>query len=88
MSPVMARGRKRGQAADLELAEGLGEGGEDPEDEDGVQDGHWQHQGNASCGCEVINGSHIGGDIQGAHGHKVGCTQSHDLPQDPGQISN
>ena len=69
-----------GQAADLELAEGLGEGGEDPEDEDGVQDGHRQHQGDASCGCEVINGSHIRGDVQGAHGHKVGRTQSHDLP--------
>ncbi len=70
-------------AASLQLRERLGERSEHPQDENRVQDRHRQHKHDAGGGGEVIDGSHVGHDVEGCHGDKVGRRQRDDLCEPP-----
>ena len=66
-------------SASLQLGERLGQAGEHPQDEHRIQDRHRQHKNDARCGCQVINGAHVGDHVKGSHRHKVRHRQRDDL---------
>ena len=59
-------------AARLQLIERAREASEDPQDEYGVQGRDGEHQDDACCAGQVVDGAHIGDDVQAADRHKVG----------------
>ena len=63
----------------LQLRQGLGQGGEHPQDEHRVQDSHRQHQYDACGGGQVVNGAHVCRGVQRGHCEEVGRPQRDDL---------
>mmetsp|Transcript_12728 Transcript_12728/g.32641 ORF Transcript_12728/g.32641 Transcript_12728/m.32641 type:complete len:347 (+) Transcript_12728:192-1232(+) len=65
-----------GLLAGAQLGERLGEGGEDPEDDDRVQHRHRQHQYHPCHGGQVVHSAHVRDHVQGDARHKVGEPQA------------